>query len=159
MYQQQYKSGVSSYNNSMQKQGYYNRIPCPSTSTVLNKLEEAFKKTQLISITDLYNLALELNLQEKQINIWFQNRIMKEKKQKIRVAATIATAGKNSPSMISPTNQYVTQGLSPTASYFFNSNSLVYQSNVLQSSTSNFPEQQIPYQYINLPGPSPSYTP
>ncbi|XP_017769712.1 PREDICTED: ventral anterior homeobox 2-like [Nicrophorus vespilloides] len=125
------------------------------TSFQLNKLEETFKKVQFISRPARYNLSLELNLQEKKIKIWFQNRRIKEN---IKVAANMATA-MNSPSILEQNNHQ------QSSTTWYNSNSsltmdqdLGYASNV-QSSASNSPNQQIPFQNINFPGPSSSLIP
>ncbi|XP_017775413.1 PREDICTED: homeobox protein vent1-like, partial [Nicrophorus vespilloides] len=121
------------------------RVRTSFTSFQLNKLEETFKKVQFISRPVRYSLSLELNLQEKQIKIWFQNRRMKEN---ARVAASMATAI-NSPPMLDQNNltqMPSTSWYNPNSSTIMNQN-LVYQGNVQPYSASNSPHQQINVQF------------
>ncbi|XP_017772490.1 PREDICTED: homeobox protein HOX3-like, partial [Nicrophorus vespilloides] len=123
------------------------RVRTSFTSFQLNKLEEAFKKVQFFSRPARYSLSLELNLQEKQIKIWFQNRRMKEKKKEnIKVAASMATA-MNSPPMLDQNliQMPSTSWYNPNSSKIMNHN-LVYQGNVQPYSASNSPHQQINYE-------------
>ncbi|XP_017777648.1 PREDICTED: homeobox protein ceh-1-like [Nicrophorus vespilloides] len=96
------------------------RVRTSFTSFQLSKLEETFKKMPVINRPVRYSLSLELNLQEKQIKIWFQNRRMKEKKENARVAASMATA-MNSPPMLDQnqlTQMPSTSWYNPNSSHF-----------------------------------------
>lgn len=55
-----------------EKRSYY-------TSKQLLRLEEMFKIHPKLSVTDKINLAKELNVTEKKIMIWFQNKRRKMK--------------------------------------------------------------------------------
>ncbi|XP_017768076.1 PREDICTED: homeobox protein SMOX-4-like, partial [Nicrophorus vespilloides] len=95
------------------------RVRTSFTSFQLSKLEETFKKMPVINRPVRYSLSLELNLQEKQIKIWFQNR---RKKENARVAASMATA-MNSPPMLDQ-NQLTQM---PSTSWYNPNSSTIYQ--------------------------------
>lgn len=52
------------------------------TDDQLIELEEYFQRSQYISREKQFNLAKKLDIKERQVKIWFQNRRMKEKREK-----------------------------------------------------------------------------
>lgn len=88
------------------------RIRTNYTSDQLSELENYFKNTRYLNRPNRIEMAKKLNLNERQVKIWFQNRRMKEKRE-TQVKPSSSKSSKNRP--ISPSQSLSSNISSPSS--------------------------------------------
>ncbi|XP_067132094.1 homeobox protein Hox-B3a-like [Centruroides vittatus] len=122
------------------------------TSAQLLTLERLFNSSHYLAITEKSRLAMELNLTEQQVKVWFQNRRMKFKKQ-MQSAPTSGEGRANLPISIPPP-AIPSSGSLATISNFFGSSGIVTPSCSASSWAGHYswasPSNQAQYQSVQL---------
>ena len=76
-----YRLQFTGQDRTQSKHGVSKRFRTTFSAPQLNRLESEFCQSMYVVGLKRMRLAVELNLEEKQIKIWFQNRRMKHKRQ------------------------------------------------------------------------------